>query len=114
MAKLAFDNDLRICGNGQPCVRSTQHFHRLFSKSANPVEFGKTRWNLITRCQEEKGINTDDGNGRTRLPALEVLVAVQPSMLARRDVTHADVRFDDLNPIRPGVDPSGIRISRNH
>src|SRR5262249_44648577 len=39
---------------------------------------------------------------------------MQPSVLTRGDVAHAEIRLDDLNTIRARVNPTRVRISSNH
>src|SRR5262252_9354833 len=111
VTEFAFEHDLGIRWYRQARVWSPQHFQWLFTQAANPIELRETGRHWIAGSEKKKRINTDYCHRWTRLSAREVFVAMKTAMFARRDVTHSDVWFDDLNTIRAGVDPSGIGIS---
>src|SRR5215469_14536155 len=56
VAEFAFEDDLRVCRNGQAGILPTQYFHRLLAETTDPIELRKTGWNLVTRRKEKQRI----------------------------------------------------------
>src|SRR4029079_467442 len=108
----ALDDDFRVGGERKPGGFSFDHFDRLAFQSPGVIEFRNAVVDLVSRDHEEHRILADGDNHRAGFAALEVLVALNAAVLARRNVQSHAVLVMYHAAVSAEVYPTFVRVTR--
>src|ERR1044072_9536981 len=108
----AFDYDFRVGGYRKSRGFAFDHFDRRALQSSGIIEFGNAVVDLVSRHHEEHRVLADGDDHRTRFAALEIFVALNAAVLARRNVQSHAVLVVHHAAVSAEVYPSFVRITR--
>ena len=108
---LAFEHDFRIRRERQPGHLALDAVDRPAGQPSGPVELGHVVGQGVARGDIGGGIDADDDRHRAGLARLEVLVALDPPLLAVGDVGGRDIRAVHLHAVGADIDPPAVGVA---
>src|SRR5660397_19801 len=113
--RLSLKNYFRVRGNGKSCVFSRDDLHRFPPESPRIIIFAQTVRYFIPGCQEQQRIRAYHDNNRTGFAAIEILLAVEGTVFAWRDIECDRLLIVHHYTIGAKVDPSFVGVpGHNH
>src|SRR6185437_1229697 len=93
--------------------RPADHVDRLAAQAARKIELADAFGQRARSQHEQERILADEYDDLHRLPALEILVAVNAAVLALGDLAADRLAVIDLIAIGAEVEPAGVRVLRD-
>src|SRR5215467_10098985 len=109
--RVALDNDLRVSRDGEAGDRPTDDPHRLAPDRADPLVLADAVGDLGAGGQEYERVATEHHGHRAGLAPVEVLLPLNASVLAWRDVVAETHAVMDHDAVGAQVDPAVVRIA---
>src|SRR5581483_7115925 len=110
----AFDDDLGVGGKRQPGGFAFDDFDRRAFETAGVIEFRYAVVDLVAGNHEQHRILADGDDHGAALAALEIFIALNAAVFARRDVKTHGVLVVHHAAVGAEVDPAFIGIARGH
>src|SRR5262249_38833700 len=110
--RLAFERNLAVGWNGKAGVGPADDVDRLAAQAAGDVKLAHL-WQRTRRQHEQQRILTAQDHDLHRLPAFEILIAMDAAVLAFGDLAADRVAIIDLRAIGAEVEPAVIGVFGN-
>src|SRR5262249_48195785 len=104
------DHDLSMRGDRQAGVLAADRLDRLAAPTAHPLPLPDPHAAPERAGDQEERVTADDDAHGHRLATREVLIPVNATMLARRDVQANVLLVLHHHAVRAGVDPVAVRV----
>src|SRR5438046_8572449 len=110
---LSLIRDLGSGGDRKTRVAPLGDLDRRSLEPSRVVQLRETVGHLVAGRQEKRRVLAHPDHDRTRLAALEILLSMDPPVLAGRDVEPHGRLVVNHSPVRPEVDPTLVWIARH-
>ena len=110
----AFDGDFRIGWDRQARVFAENDIDGFAADAAGIVVFGSAPWHVVGCGHEQERIVAEaDGDGK-RLALIEIFLAHDAPVLARRDVERESIAIVHHDAVATEIDPTLVDVAGDH
>ena len=111
----AFENDLRLRREREPCRRPGNHLDRRIFDGASEIVFRPARRQIFETCDEQRRVRAIYHRERARLAGVPIFLGNDGAVAALVVELHRDfVARVHLHAIDRRVDPAAVRIAHDH